>query len=272
MQRYGSKRTQGKSRSGKYTKYSKKAARGNYGGYSNPKQGLAYSGFKGAAPIRAELKYSNFAFSNGPTVEGVSTGVMPIGTITHQLAGLGCGNDYNQRIGRKVSWKSMQIRGHVCRPLGGQMVSWRLLIVQDTQANGIAAGISNVLEGSWTSTTDAVVYNRSFGFINPTNRNRFKILFDKVGTFGPGFCNKLGEFAAADVTPAGGSALDNVPISKYIKLNFDTTYGGISNDTGSISTNGILMFLLSSGDPQDGTIPSNEPYFLGNIRLRYIDA
>ena len=90
------------------------------------------------------------------------------GTI-QLLNGCSQATDYNDRIGRKIIVRSIQLRGLVY-PLDTTTATslCRMILLYDCQTNGAAPAITDVITSA-TSTAP----------LNLNNRDRFKILMDK---------------------------------------------------------------------------------------------
>jgi len=95
------------------------------------------------------------------------------GTIA-LINGLDRGDDDGSRIGRKVTMKSLEIRG-VAKPTvtTGLAQAIRVIVCYDTQTNAAAPGITDVL-----NTADAMSLR------NMNGSNRFKILVDWYSQLG----------------------------------------------------------------------------------------
>ena len=275
---YGSKRAQGKQRTRGSNTFVKRTNAYPGKAYKKPGQGLANWGLKGGlAQLRPELKSQDYVFGNATdAAKEIVDGKMTQGVLVHNLAAIAQGNDLNNRIGRKITFKQMSINGIIVRPVGARAVAWRMLIVQDTQTNGAVPPINLVLGGAaalWAGDTADAIRTRNFMQMSLSSRARFRILFDNQGYFGASFVGKTGDPAPADIVKDGGQGLDSLVVKKYIKLNFDTIYQGINAATANVATNGIFMYMLSDGDPVDGdTSNSEEPWFTGMIRTRFYDA
>ena len=86
------------------------------------------------------------------------------------------GSDYTNRIGRKTNCKSVYIRGklEITKAASVEIASVgctlnRLIILLDNQPNGAAPAVTDLLSSASPSSQ-----------LNPNNRDRFRILKDKV--------------------------------------------------------------------------------------------
>lgn len=156
--------------------------------------------------------------------------------------GVAQGTDFTDRIGRKVVVKSIHLKYYVQAynnvdvPLGDIV---RVLLVWDYQANGSLAAVGDVL-----TNVDVL------GGINLTNRERFKILYDKRHTFG-----------AIEYTGAAPVAGDSRPVfaQRYIKCNMPMVFAGTANTIGSIQTGSMLLMVVTA---------SSSTGYAGNFRIR----
>jgi len=127
---------------------------GNYGRYG-------ITGRRGRAP---EQKYQDVVLTLAAST-GSASATLATGCITQ----VGTGTDVNQRIGRKILVKSIQIKGDVSLGAGATPQDvFHIYVVQDTQANGAYATISDVFNTAGTYIGHAMR--------NLANSSRFKIL------------------------------------------------------------------------------------------------
>lgn len=163
------------------------------------------------------------------------------GSVT-LLNGLGLGTDINQRVGREVVIKSIQIRGHsyVTATTGTDQVH-RIIIFVDKQVNAAAP-------------TTATLLGSGFGIYTMKsleNRKRFKILYDR--------CVQLNTS-----TEPGAQKTFEYFKKVHIPVTFNAGNTGL---VGDIVTGGIFMCFVgeNAGGPTAGG-------FTGVSRLRYIDS
>lgn len=122
-----------------------------YGGW-NPRSFTSRGG--------SEWKYVDVAFA---------TAVNATGSIT-LLNGLAPGSSASQRIGMKVTIRSLEIHmTHQVTAATGVDQSHRFLIVQDSQSNGVGPA----------ALTDFLTTNTTLAPRNLANRRRFRFLLDK---------------------------------------------------------------------------------------------
>lgn len=158
----------------------------------------------------------------------VTAPVLTAGTAT-LLNGVAQGTDFTDRIGRKVNIRSIHLKYYIQAynsvdvPLGD---IFRIMLVWDYQTNGALAAVTDIL-----TTADVL------SGVNLTNRDRFKVLYDKRHTMG------AIEYSAAAV--AGG---DSTPkfAQRYIKCNYPMVFGGTGATVGSIQTGSLILVTLMS--------------------------
>jgi len=167
------------------------------------------------------------------------------------------GSDYNNRIGRKTVMKSLYIRGHLrlkaaanldhATPCPAQQA--RLIIFCDMQPNGATPNLTDLLTGA-----DATYQ------LNPNNRDRFKIIKDKLYSFDTYEVNTLNGWAQS-----GRTGYD---IKIYKKLNMETIFNATNAGTiGDINTGALYMVWV-------GTVISDDsiPEAYVSTRVRFDDA
>lgn len=176
--------------------------------------------------------------------------------------GLQQGTGSTTRIGQQVVWRSLHFKfyidGRSINTTTPNANDWttkvRVMLVWDTQPNGLTPTISDVLESAGTGT--GIVSS-----LNKANGARFKILFDRRYTAqhtwyvpGPPPAISLGNPSAN---------YDEV----YLKMNHRTDYANTSAGTVADIKTGAL-FLISLSD----TATTDEyPFFSFWLRLRYTD-
>jgi len=156
------------------------------------------------------------------------------------LNGLARGDEINERNGREVVMKSVQINfGVQCTITTGTDQYARVLLVYDRQSNGAAPAI-----------TDILVSNNTTAVRNLENRRRFKILMDRRYTL-----NQASE--------AGSKISD----SFYRRLRHPITFN--SGDAGTVAdiTTGSL-YLVTMGSNAAGATAGSCLYY---SRVRFQD-
>lgn len=195
-----------------------------------------YGRFSGPS---AELKF--FDTANSFTID--ATGEVP---ATGQLTLIPQGVTESERVGRKCSIKSIHIRGSlVLQPAASANAATTVYVylVQDTQCNGVAAAVTDVLE---TNTMASAM-------INLANSSRFRILKRFVMTFN----------STAGVTTAYNNF--SKPIEYYKKCNIPIEYSSTTGAITEIRSNN-LFFLAGSDSLSDDLVSFN-----ATTRLRFSD-
>lgn len=173
-----------------------------------------------------------------------ATGEVP---ATGQLNLIPQGVTESQRVGRKCVIKSIHMRGiavNVPAAAANSATTCYMYVVLDTQCNGAAAAVTDVLSSN----------NLSIAFNNLANSQRFRI---------------LKKFAWKFQATAGATTAYNNSIIMYkwnkkcnIPLEFSSTTGAITE----IRSNNI--FLLAGTDGQTDDIVT----LAGNTRVRFSDG
>ncbi len=148
--------------------------------------------------------------------------------------GIGTGDFINQREGRIVYLKSIQIAYVWSQHASATQTSLRVMIVQDRQPNELIFPI-----------LDYLVTENVTSFRNLDNRSRFITHYSAVHTM-----SNTGE--------------KNGYASFYKKLNIKTVYDNTGALVVDITTNSFYLLFLSSE-------PTNAPSILHNARLRYAE-
>jgi len=157
------------------------------------------------------------------------------------------GSDYNNRIGRKTLIKSLYIRGEIMINPAGSVEGFpaiprtvkaqvaRMIILLDTQPNGVAATTLNLLKEA-----------EPLSHLNADNRDRFRILKDKLFTFDPWVYNPIaGAPAAASQYCCFGKT--NYAIKIYKKLNIETVFNNSVDQTiAAINTNALYVYFIGN--------------------------
>lgn len=164
----------------------------------------------------------------------------------------------NQRIGRKLTIKSVQFKGIVqlelaATPTGAVTAEsnhLRMILLYDKQPNGALPALTDVLTGGQT-------VNDLF---NIDNRDRFSILKDKVWSFDPMIYDSANGGYAWNRTCAY--------IKMYKKLNLETIFNAGTAGTSADVNSGNLIVLWLCNTPNG--IDKNVDIYV-NSRVRYLD-
>lgn len=191
-----------------------------------------YRGFTPRAFSRGEWKYTDL---------GVNVQV-DTATAVYLLNGLQPGTGASQRIGMKVSIRSVEIQMTDEATAGtgvDQVHAWG--IVLDHQANGAAPAL-----------TDFITGGTPWGLRNLTNRKRFKMLLRKR--------------TCINATGEAGTKRDHKIYMKFRRPIIVEFNAGVAGTIADIVTNS--MFLWVSGSAAAGATAGR---LIGNIRIRYQD-
>lgn len=160
------------------------------------------------------------------------------------LNGMAQGDTRNTREGDLVRATSVQFKLEVrTNNLELGAVAYRILLVWDKQANGVAPTVANVLDNSVITLITTSPYNMD------NVPNRFKILYDKSFSVPP---QVVEDFDVA--TGQTNSYMIVVKtLSKKIPINKKTNYGlANAGDITDISTGSLYLYCLST-EPSGGS-------------------
>jgi len=199
---------------------------------------LRTGGFRGPWNGRgaAELKYKD---------DTLTTNVPTTGTI-NLISGVAAGTDVQQRVGRKMTMKSILLR-YFINPVStatapsGDVV--RVMLVYDTQTNGALPLVADILQNVTVQSP-----------MNLNNRDRFKVLYDH-------WVSMNANLYTAGALTAGS------PGTKFYKtfksFSLDTIFSGTAATIGSIATGAIYIVTVGAAN--------NASNFAGETRIRFID-
>jgi len=151
------------------------------------------------------------------------------------------GSDYTNRIGRKTNCKSLYIRGKLEITKASTMALAtvgstlnRLIILLDTQPNGAAPAVTDLLSSASPSSQ-----------LNPNNRDRFHIIKDKVY----GLDSLVIDNTGVNAENSWGRTI--IPIKIYKKLNLETIFNSTDDGTiASINSGALYMFWIGNAGVQ----------------------
>lgn len=163
------------------------------------------------------------------------------------LATVPVGPGANERIGKKINWKSLQVRGRILAGSTGTVADPSLLIVYDKRPTGTLPAITDILESA-----------QSKALNNAQNENRFRILrrFDWA-------------MAGNSTTPATGTEVVSADFFLPLKGLVAEYKSALSTGTGAIADIDTgALYLVTVGSNGAGTAaPSGDLTF----RVRYED-
>lgn len=161
------------------------------------------------------------------------------------LNGLAQGAGDSQRIGKNVTWRSVQMRLNFYPATTSTLAGrFRVVVVYDRQTNGSQPTAANVFE------TDL-----GYSPLNLANSARFLVLFDK-------YTSVIGPIVGG----AAGTAPPFATLKLYRKVKLETLYGPTTDAVTSVLTGGIFMYIFNLG------FATANPRWDGFMRLRYTDA
>lgn len=229
----------------------------------------------------AELKYIDKTGNSGILYDYRAQGMFVPGTATALCNGVppaGCtdalnaiptGTSANQRIGKKIFMKTLQIRGWIQRQgetsaaltkAMNSPVFCRMMIVYDKQCSNS----TNAPAGSLLQVSDNIYSVR-----NLDNADRFAVLLDETFCVNPGISGNTGTYSTATFYPATGIG-SAIFFERFIKINLPTTYNtGTTGVLSEISTGALHCYTYTDGTNY-GTAANVNGGF--TFRLRYVDA
>jgi len=239
------------------------AAKGSQGGQVR-KQSSAYiiprampnalTRFSGK-PNLQEIKFCDVANSDDNfTVIGSFAPIL--------LNGITQGASQTQRIGNKISMKSIRIRGQIINLLTAVQTYARIIIFYDKQCNGATCANADLLSTITSVPTTTVTV---FSEMNLMNVERFIILRDMIMTL-PSVTNTVGVLSNVGFDPGQNPSNTSIfDVDMFIKLKgLPTLYKGGTLGVGDIATGGLFMVLLNHQGVAAWTFRNTE-------RLRYYD-
>lgn len=195
-----------------------------------------YRGFTPRQFSRGEWKYNDL----NTAVDINSTATLTL------LNGLQPGTAANQRVGMKITMKTLEIRARMATTAATGVEQFaRWFIVLDRQPNGAAPGaITDIISAA------GVQYPR-----NLANRKRFKILLDK--------CWAFGATSVATGTPTSRFVKYYLKFRRPLVTEFNT---GVAGTVADISTNSLYLVVIGSEVAGNTDVQAAI-----NTRLRYTD-
>lgn len=188
-------------------------------------------------------------------INAAAYAVEQTGTVLILANGCIAGSQNFNRIGRKISLKSLQIRGFL-QPtdFSTNATLARMLVIFDKQANGAAPTFANIVTSqNIAGTTSSVVTD----MVNLDNRDRFEVIRDKMFVLGR---------SNNTATQTSDTAFPLI-VEEYIKLgNREVVYNaGTAGTVGDIQSGSLYVIWISSEANASGVT------FNGSFRLRFLD-
>lgn len=198
--------------------------------------------------LNIERKFHDVRVASGTIDETGTIWANPSGEAS--LLRIPEGNSESDRLGRKITLRSLHIRGNFfLNPdptNSSHNATVRMIVYQDRQTNGTAATPSEILEGVSTA------YSNSYR--NLANKSRFYFLCDKT-------IQMASKFAFTDT---GASAQRYISFNKMLKMPIQYSDTAQDGSLGTIRSNNIGILFLNNGT----LINAN---FVGRARVRFTD-
>lgn len=256
------RRFTGASSYGRYTPYKAPARKGYYGRrYKGFNQQLREVKFQTA---RYMLPVDDFGWVGGPTTQ--KTGLLINGTDV--------GADIKQRIGRRITMKSLQLRMTISgtnNPINEYTSSVvRILVIYDRQSNAATGSpnFNDIFDQSMITTTATSVSHYVNCGKNMANKDRFLFLLDKTYTVEQIY----GIVSGLPPIPADSNHVTTKVIQKnfYINLkNLNVSYNGIGNTLANINEGALYVTALCN---KSNTGFSDAVWVEFASRVRYVDV
>lgn len=200
-----------------------------------------------AAPKGTEKKWTDTVVlkDSAPAATYLINGANASNDPFKLLNGLALGTSANQRIGRRITMRSILLRFNfypqATTTLAGR---FRIVVFYDRQTNGTTP-----------IGTDLLQNNLSMYPLNLSNADRFLVLYDKYSPV-------MGSLTGG----AAGTAAPFSTIKLYRKLKLDTTYGlSAASDVTAVATGGLFLGVWQVG------FATANPNYDCHIRVRYTD-
>lgn len=209
--------------------------------------------YRPSAPVRGSSRW-NAAMMNRRGVADPETGFVDLALANYALDTTGSitllatvpqGASVNQRVGKKIAWKSIQMRGTVASNSATTFTDGAILLVYDRRPTGTLPAI-----------TDVLVSVHSASMNNDANSGRFRIL-------------RRWDFALSGniTTPATGNEVKDA--TAYIKL---ASMPGVFKAAGTGAIGDIeegAIYLITCGSSAAGTTAA-----VANLgfRTRFLDV
>lgn len=194
---------------------------------------------------------------------------LPINNATNNVQALNLvteGPGLCQRVGNKISCKSIRLRLYLI-PTGNQQLTWsRLMIVYDRQTNGMYPPTNQIL--SRINAVNTLIPGVDTGNIDINSLERYLSIMDTYKSL-PAF------YTAATTRFVGSTNNSAFIVDKFIKLRgLETLFKGTMNNgnpevIADVITGGLYLISYSELDATD---PMATTYlYSGDVRFRFQD-
>lgn len=200
------------------------------------------SGYYGRyPPLGNEYKFFDTTWDESGIA---ATGLIALDSVNEVAAGTG----ENQRIGRKITIRSIHVRWDVVLTAGTTANetddNLRLIVYLDRQCNGATAAVTDILE--------TAAYK---SFNNLSNKNRFKILADKFTDIN----SMSGAYTGSTDNYGKAGKYRSMHMKCNIPVEFSSTTGAITE----IRSNNVGVLLITANANANSE---------GQVRIRYTDS
>lgn len=209
---------------------------------------------------------NNWNFNKTPSIQ---VGFGTTGTGGY-LSGIATGAAGHERIGKKVNYRSLHLRGFIYPGTSAAFSSRgiRLLVVYDRQTNGVSPGIADVLLANASAAGQNSNARLVTTGLNMGYKDRFKVLIDET------FTAPAANMNGSDIPLVGfqPTSSNSFNVNRFVKLrDLEGIYlnGTMSADyvIANQLTGGIFMFLIS-----DDTDITGGMIFDWSARVRFEDV
>lgn len=206
----------------------------------------------------ADLGLTYRAFSNN--VNSLVLNVIPLG------------NAASQRVGRKVTNKSLEIRGMIV-PTGtnaGGLAQdmGRIIVAYDKQTNGATSPNINIIQDE----SNSILSTTAWSFANLNARDRYIILMDEsiilpaVAALGQTIAGDFGSNIDLNCNQSKGAG--QFLFHRFLKLRgCETMYSANTDTITDIQTGGLMIWTVCSN-----TLAASGWQIIFDTRLRFFDA
>ena len=213
--------------------------------------------------VKAEIKGVDAALA-GLTFDSGATRVQCLNLTTQ-------GNAEQNRNGRKISMKSVMVRGNVVianDPTTPAKDYLRAILVYDRQPNGAFPSFGDVFQDTNVAGTQQSI---AYSGVNLSNASRFKILRDASWGISFGFDPTGVPATVVSIAPPQvmGDISRPSTFKWFVKLgNLETHYNSTNGGTiADITTGSLLLFTIGLQ-----TLANSAYQLDGEARVRYTDA